>query len=363
MAETDSLQQAFLHADYRLGGNGPRHVDVLKKAFADVDGATESDFYGNGHLIEDFQKKMAAFLGKESAVFFPSGVMAQQIALRIWCDRKGLRTVAYHPTCHLEIHENGALKELHQIRPILLAEKDRLITLDDVRNLREDISCLLLELPQREIGGQLPAFGELEQISAYCHEKGIRLHLDGARLFEILPYYKKTAAEVCALFDSVYVSFYKGIGAIAGAILAGDQGFTETSKVWKRRHGGDLISLYPYIVSADYYFDRRIGKMGTYYEEAKELAGYYRSCARIRTLPEVPVSNMFHVHIRAAEEPLTRVLTEVYEAAGVGLTSYVRALGDDECYFETSLGDLYEHVPKAKIEAAFRLLDEKLSQI
>lgn len=363
MAETESLHQAFLNTEYPLGGNGPRAIDVLKKAFSEVDGTVQSDFYGTGSLIEDFQNKMASYLGKKSAVFFPSGVMAQQIALRIWCDRKGLKTVAYHPTCHLEIHENGGLKELHHIQPILLADKDRLITLDDVRNLKEDISCLLLELPQREIGGQLPSFEELEQISVYCHEKGIQLHLDGARLFESLPYYQKTAAEVCALFDSVYVSFYKGIGAIAGAILAGDRDFTDESKIWKRRHGGDLISLYPYIVSADYYFDRRIGKMGKYFEEARELAGYYRSCAKVRTLPEVPVSNMFHVHIHVPEEAAAGVLKTVYETTGVGLTGYLRPVNDHECYFETSIGDLYEHVPKSKVEAAFHQLDRELSEI
>ena len=101
--------------------------------------------------------------------------MAQQIALRIWCDRKGVKRVAYHPLCHLEIHEEDGLKELHQIESILLADKDRLICLEDVQALDQDIACLLLRNPQREIGGQLPAYEELEAISAYCRERGIKL--------------------------------------------------------------------------------------------------------------------------------------------------------------------------------------------
>ncbi|WP_100489084.1 threonine aldolase family protein [Sporolactobacillus pectinivorans] len=363
MSEENDLLKAFRNTGYKLGGNGPRTIQVLNKAFSEVDDATESDFYGNGKLIEDFQKKMADFLGKESAVFFPSGVMAQQIALRIWCDRKGIKTVAYHPTCHLEIHENGGLKELHHIRPLLLADKDRLIQLQDITNLKEDISCLLLELPQREIGGQLPDYGELMRISAYCRENGIRLHLDGARLFEVLPYYQKSAAEICGLFDSVYVSFYKGIGGIAGAILAGDTDFTEESKVWKRRYGGDLISLYPYIISSDYYFDRRIGKMAQYYEEAKEFAGFFNSCHGVLTLPEVPVSNMFHVYINVPEEKLRPLLIDFYQSTDIGLTGYLKKTDNGGCSFETNIGDLYEGVSDDKIRSAFRILDQMLLKV
>ncbi|MWV46038.1 low specificity L-threonine aldolase [Paenibacillus sp. HJL G12] len=357
-----TLIEAYEQTAYPLGGNGPRDVQVLKEAFDQVQGSLGSDMYGNGKVIEDFQNKMASVLGKESAVFFPSGTMAQQIALRIWCDEKGLKRVAYHPLCHLEIHEQDGLKELHHIEPILLATQDRLITLADVQQLDEEISCLLLELPQREIGGQLPAFEEVEAISAYCREKGIKLHLDGARLFEIIPYYGKSAAEICALFDSVYVSLYKGIGGIAGAILAGDKGFTEQSKVWKRRHGGDLISLYPYIISSDYYFEQRIGKMSQYYEGAKELAALYNACEGVLTKPEVPVSNMFHVYFELPEEKMASILTSVLEASGVGLTAWLRDAGDGISSFEISIGDRYPNVPKDKLQEAFRLLNEKMRE-
>jgi threonine aldolase len=358
-----SLLEAYKHTNYQVAGNGKRNAAVLKDAFAAVDGQLESDTYGKGNLIEDFQEKMASFLGKDAAVFFPSGTMAQQIALRIWCDEKGSQKVAYHPLCHLEIHEEDGLKELHHIEPVLLADKDRLITLEDVASLEEPISCLLLELPQREIGGQLPDFSELEAISAHCREQGIKLHLDGARLFEILPYYQKTAAEICALFDSVYVSFYKGIGGIAGAILAGPVDFTEKSKVWKRRHGGDLISLYPYIISSDYYFDKRINKMEQYYHEAKELAAFYNECEKVSTKPQVPVSNMFHVHFAAPQETVESILANLYLETGVGLSGYVRPITEQTSSYEVSIGDMYAQVPKQALKEVFLLLNEKMKEI
>ncbi|TXK85022.1 low specificity L-threonine aldolase [Paenibacillus sp. N3.4] len=360
MNENNPLLAAYWQTAYPLIGHGKRNIQILKEALKDVDGNQESDMYGKGQVIEDFQDRIAKYLGKESAVFFPSGTMAQQIALRIWCDKKGLRKVAYHPLSHLEIHEEDGLKELHHIIPILLGDRSRPVELEDVLNLNEDISCLLLELPQREIGGQLPSYKDLEAISAYCREKGIRLHLDGARLFEILPYYQKSAAEICQLFDSVYVSFYKGIGGIAGAILAGDETFTKQSKVWKRRHGGDLISLYPYIISADYYFANRISQMDQYYNEAKELAEFYNQCYAAATRPMEPVSNMFHVQIDMPKEKLEPILIELYEATGVGLTSNLREASETSCYFEVHIGDRYAHVSKEKIKETFQMFDEKI---
>jgi len=362
MSAEKTLAEAFNETKFRIAGHGPRNFRVLQEAFAAADGNEESDMYGKGKPIERFQSKLAEYLGKPSAVFFPSGTMAQQIALRIWCDELGLKKVAYHPLSHLEIHEEQGLKELHGIEAVLLADESRTIGLSDVRDLKEDVACLLLELPQREIGGQLPPFEELEAISALCRERGIKLHLDGARLFEVLPYYGKTAAEVCALFDSVYVSFYKGIGGIAGAILAGDESFASRSKPWKRRHGGDLISLYPYIVSADHYMERRLPRMSDYYGYAVELAARFNACPGLETVPKVPVSNMFHVRAKAAKERFEAALIAVYEATGIGFTPRLVEKGDSACSFEISLGDCYPEVPQDRLQEAFGMLGKSLAE-
>jgi threonine aldolase len=362
LKETNRFLEAFQQTKYQLVGHGLRDIQILKDALDQVDGKQEVDFYGKGNFIEDFQVKMAEFLGKESAVFFPSGTMAQQIALRIWCDQKGIKKVAYHPLCHLEIHEEDGLKELHQIQPILLADKNRIINLEDVQAIDEDISCLLLELPQREIGGQLPEYETIEAISKYCREKGIKLHLDGARLLEILPYYKKSAKELCELFDSVYVSFYKGIGGVAGAILAGNKDFTRESIIWKRRQGGDLISLYPYIISADYYFDMRVNKMREYYDGAVELAKFFNECNGISTVPNIPVSNMFHVHYDAPIEKIKSILAMLYEETGIGIASNLRPLNENACYSEITIGDQYATISKEQIHEVFKKLMKNLQK-
>ncbi|WP_086348240.1 threonine aldolase family protein [Candidatus Enterococcus clewellii] len=356
------LEKSWKETAYKLGNHGDRTIDSLKQAFSDVEGQIESDMYGNGEVIEAFQAKMAQVLGKEAAVFFPSGTMAQQIALRIWTDQKNNKTVAYHPFSHLEIHEEDGLKELHQIRPILLGSQERLVTLTDIQEIEEPIACLLLELPQRDIGGQLPTFDELQEITDFCRENGIKVHLDGARLWECLPYYERTAAEICSLFDSVYVSFYKGLGGIAGAILAGEQSFIDESKIWKRRHGGDLISLYPYVVSSDYYYDQRIGNMATYYETAKKVAEQFNRCSGVQTLPEVPVTNMFHVHFSKSKEEMAALLSALHEEYGIGFTGMLVDKGDTTCSFELSLGDAFKEVPEEKLKQVFLVLDQRMRE-
>lgn len=360
MNTMEQLKESFDGTAYQLSGHGPRNVKVLKQAFRDIEEETKSDIYGTGAAINDFEEKMAKFLGKEKAVFFPSGTMAQQIALRIWCDEKGSAKVGYHPLSHLEIHEEDGLKELHGIQTVLLTDRDSVIQLADIEAMEPGISCVLLELPQREIGGQLPDFETLQAISAYCRENDIRLHLDGARIMETLPYYGKTIEEICSLFDSVYLSMYKGIGGIAGAVLAGEENFIRQSKIWKKRHGGDLISLYPYIFTADYYFGLRKDKMGEYFKSAQELASKYNSCQGVTTLPELPVSNMFHVHINKPKERAAEILAEVQRESRVGMSGYVREIDSNTCYFEVSLGDSYPNVPTEAVDQAFRSLNERM---
>lgn len=355
-----SLQTSFRQTTSQLTGHGKRNVGVLKKALDRIDAEEASDQYGKGNLIQEFEEKLAKQLGTEAAIFFPSGTMAQQIALRIWSDETNNRNVAYHPLSHLEIHEEDGLKELHQIKPLLIGDENRLMTFEEIEQM-EDVACLLIELPQRELGGYLPPFSELEAISQHCKNRGIRLHLDGARLFETLPYYEKTAEEVCALFDSVYVSFYKGIGGVAGAILAGPKDFCEQATIWKRRYGGDLISLYPYIVPADYYYELRKDRMTAYYEQAKELASRFNELDGVWTTPEVPVTNMFHLHMEGEIETVSEWIQNAQTQMNIGITGYL-VVKEGYCSTELSIGDAYEQIEAARLDELFDLLKERQRQ-
>lgn len=277
--------------------------DILLEAAALL-GEADSDNYGAGAALDAFERKIAAVLGKEAAVFMPSGTMAQQIALRIVADRIGVRAFAAHPTNHVVLHERDGYARLHALHFVPVGSPVALIRPADVAQLREPIGTLLLELPQREIGGELPTWDDLVATVAEGRERAGHLHLDGARLWECGPAYERPYAEIAGLFDSVYVSFYKGLGGLAGAMLAGAASFIDEARIWQRRHGGNLRTLFPYAAIAEQLFDVRLGRMSLYHEAALGLARALAAYPGVRVRPNPPPTNMLHAFITAEAETL-----------------------------------------------------------
>lgn len=293
------------------------------------------DNYGTGGFLNEFEAEVAALVGKEAAVFMPSGTMAQQIALRIWADESGNPRVAFHPTCHLEIHEQMAYRELHHLESILVGEKDRLITIDDLKAIEEPVSTLLIELPQREIGGQLPSWQELGDICDYAKSRGWRLHLDGARLWECRPFFDRTYAEIAGPFDSVYVSFYKILNGMPGAILAGPKALIDKAKVWQRRHGGNLHRLTVNAITAKLGLDRHLHRIPSYVAKAADIAEILRSFDSVRVVPDHPPTNMMHVCFEGDAASLVERALQVMRDDKVFLFS---SIGPDR-KLELSVGD------------------------
>jgi threonine aldolase len=277
-------------------------------------GDLEKDMYGAGRVMEGFERQIADLLNVSAARFMPSGTMAQQIALRIWCEEKDNHTVAFHPTAHLHMHEQMGYAELHGMRAVLVGGRYDMMTLAELEAIEEDIAVLLIELPQREIGGYLPTWEELGAMVAWARAKDIRLHLDGARLWESQPFYGRSYAEIAGLFDSVYVSFYKGIGGIAGAILGGSSDFIEQAKIWQRRHGGNLPSMYPYALAAQKGVEDRLHKMPLYHEKAKTIAAALREIPQIRIFPDPPHTHMAHFYLKGDREKLIAAERQVRES-------------------------------------------------
>lgn len=347
---------------FLIGHYPQRPQQVLKELGELVEPDVQADHYGEGEVIRQFEQEVAHLLGKEAAVFMPSGTMCQQIALRLWTDRRHISRVAFHSTCHLELHEQQAYQSLHHLQRVLVGHPDRLMTLDELQWVAEPLGALLLELPQREIGGQLPSWDELTAICQWARERGIPTHLDGARLWQCEPFYQRTYAEIAALFDSVYVSFYKDLGGLAGSMLAGPAEIIAEARIWQRRHGGNLIRLYPYVLSARHGLRERLGRIPAYCAKAQEIATTLAALSQIEIVPSPPQTNMLHLFLRGEREKLLAAALEIAQEtrtwlfaslAPTALPAYQR--------LEFTVGDASLDVSSAEMKELFQALFARAS--
>lgn len=348
----------------RFFGHAPKTIREQLLDIADAARPDEHpDRYGAGELLESFEREIAAMLGKEAAVFMPSGTMAQQIALRVHCERQNLQTVALHPQSHLLVSENGALTRLHGLKPLPVGERNRLYTLQDLESVRERVGALLLELPERNIGGALRPWDELEAIAHWARENGTALHLDGARLWESQPYYGISLADIASIFDTVYVSFYKILGAIAGAALAGPKEIVDESRAWQWRHGGRLVQQYPMIVSARLGLERYLPRIPLYCERARAIARIFSEFENVLVTPNPPPTNMMHVYVRGDRERLKESALRISEETGVWMPA---GWNESEipgwAMFELSCGEGSLAITDGEVSALFsRLFDEAVT--
>ncbi len=260
------------------------------------------DIYGEGGVVEELEAYLAELLGKPAAVFLPSGTMAQGATLRVHADQRGSRTVLWHPWCHLDNHENGAHLRLHQLVGRQVGGRNRLIELDDLEEVGEPIAALLLELPQRDLGGSLPEWDDLVAQVAWARDRGAAAHLDGARLWEASAGYARTPAEISALFDTVYVSFYKGIGALPGCCVAGSEEVVAQVREWRHRLGGTLFALWPGAASALALLPERLAEMPARLEQARAIAEALQAIPRVGVIPAVPQTPMMHLLLEVSVE-------------------------------------------------------------
>lgn len=291
-----------------VAGHGPRVASELLRMIPDD---TEVDYYGVGGVVAALETRVAALLNKPAALFLPSGTMAQQIVLAVHGERRGTKSVAFHPACHLDSHEERGYQLLHGLLAIPVGPRSEPLSVASLSLVRQPLGALLIELPQRDLGGTLPTWRELNAQVTWAREKGAAVHLDGARLWESTSYYRRSPAEIAGLFDSVYVSFYKGLGGITGCCVAGEQDLIDEVSVWRTRHGGRLFGMWPYAASALYALETRLPRMGKYYRHAVAISKALSDLPGVEVMPTTVQSSMMHLRFAVTPDELRERALEI----------------------------------------------------
>jgi threonine aldolase len=323
------LRVAVERCERVLGYRGPgtvaeqmRRLGLAAEEFAA--GGEEPDMYGGG-LVETVEGEVAGLLGTEAAAFFPTGTMAQQVALRAWAGRTGNAVVALHPLAHPQVHERGAIGVVSGLRTVYPTRAPRLPSADEVRDFEEPFGTLMLELPLRDAGFVLPTWDELAGTVAAARERDAVVHFDGARLWECPPHFGRPLAEIAGLADSVYVSFYKSLGGISGAALGGPAELIAEAKAWRHRYGGLLYQQFPAALAALAGLRHELPKLPSYVAHAKVVARALREGLAEggldwpRVHPAEPHTHQFQLWLPYPADVLNEAVVRQAEQTGTSL--------------------------------------------
>jgi threonine aldolase len=306
-AQMERMRAAVKACESTVFWHAPRTpIEALRSVADDAEAldVQQWDVYAERGPVARVEAEVAELLGTPAAAFFPSGIMAQQAALRVWCDRTGSKRVAIPDTSHLLKHEDDGPRRLHGFEFEHLTEGRTIAAAEHLRHLSPGLGAALVEMPLRDAGCLLPSWDDLTALSAAARELGCPLHADGARIWESQPYYDRPLPEIVAQFDSIYVSFYKGLEGLAGAALAGPEDVIDEARRWRKRMGGTLFHLTPFAVSALAGLRDRLPRMGEYAAWARAFAAE-ASAVGLRPWPDPPHTSTFLLYAVGEEDAVT----------------------------------------------------------
>jgi threonine aldolase len=245
--------------------------------------------------------------------------VAQQVALLVHAANTNRRVVALHPKCHLALDEHDALDRLAGLLPLRLGQDHAPFTVADLERAGEPLAAVTVEIPLRRAAFTATAWDDLTAISAWARERKIPFHLDGARIWEVQPWYGRPLTEIAGLADTVYVSLYKGLGGMGGCVLAGPKEVIAAARPWRNRYGGDLNTIFPFLLTAFDGLRRHLPRMADYHRHATAIASAIGGVADMTVVPAAPHGNSFQVQFAAPVAALEAAAIAHARATGAWL--------------------------------------------
>ncbi len=315
----------------------------------------DSDTYNEGPLVDELETRIAALLGKPDAMFFNKGTTCQLAALKVHCENQSNNKVMLHPQSHIAQDEQDAFQAMMGLEGVFIGKTDSPITLADVEASNEQVAVLIIELPLRRAGFKLAQWQELLDLRKWCDENDVIMHMDGARLWESAVFYGHAWAGIARLFDSVYVSMYKGIGGITGALLAGDNEFLEQCQIWRDRLGSNMWSTFPALITALQGIDNNLNQISRWVARAKEIASSLRHIDGI--MLEAPQTNGFQIRIKADLYPTNNKLKSLNQQMGISpCKPFAKVADSDLLYTEIQVGACHNDIKTHELIEFFSAL-------
>jgi threonine aldolase len=237
------------------------------------------DVFGEDPTVNALETKISALFGMEAALFCPSGTMTNQIAIRLHTGPQ--KEVICHQYSHIYLYEGGGIMansmasvklltgDLGKITASQVAES---INPDDVH--APETTLVSLENTMNKGGGSIYTLDEIKPIHALCKEKGIKLHLDGARLFNALVETGESPAEWGAQFDTISICLSKGLGCPIGSVLLGTKADIKRAKKVRKVFGGGMRQAGFLAAAGIYALDHQVERLKEDHHRARVLGEF-----------------------------------------------------------------------------------------
>jgi threonine aldolase len=272
----------------------------MRRAMAEAD--VGDDQYGEDPTVNCLLGRIAGMLGKESALFVPSGTMANQIALKL-LTRPGDDVILGHET-HMVWHESGggAANSGVQFTPI---GSEGLFTAAEFRTaikasghmLFPPTTMVAIENTHNRCGGLIFPQDEGESICLAARGLGIRSYLDGARLFNAAIAQERPVSELADPFDIVSVSLSKGLGCPVGSVIAGSRADIERAARIRRMFGGAMRQAVILAAAGLYALDHNLGRLSEDHANARLIASHIGDLPGVKVNPETVQSNIIILNL------------------------------------------------------------------
>ncbi len=234
------------------------------------------DVFRKDPTINALEEMGAKMFDKEAALFCPSGTMTNQIAIKV--HTKALDEVICDHYSHVYNYETGGYAFNAGVSMNLLVGEHGKLTADQIEPaIKPDFDWLpnsrlvVLENTANKGGGSYYTLDEIQPITKLCKEKDLRLHLDGARLFNALVETNEKTEDVGALFDSISICLSKGLGAPVGSLLIGDEGFIKQARRFRKVMGGGMRQAGYLAAAGIYALENNIDRLKEDHAKARRI--------------------------------------------------------------------------------------------